>query len=224
MHNKLKYLLLTLIVVLLLTDLIPAKDKPSEISTNYFPIESNVAMVYKSSFGKAITQYFQDGIFAVSSSEGDDFTYRQIMIIKDDGVYVKETYQYFNIFLFINKEATVTYGEPLLRFPLPLAPGMAWNWEGDEYSDGDTSIVKVSGQVLDTEIITTAAGSFETIKLQTIIEGESGSKNNVTEWYAEDIGLIKAEIVIEGGGMMGFLRDILGYGTIEFELEEIRKQ
>jgi hypothetical protein len=36
--------------------------------------------------------------------------------------------------------------------------------------------------------------------------------------------MIKAKIIIEGGGVMGFLRDILGYGTIEFELKEIRKQ
>ncbi|MCF8357101.1 MAG: hypothetical protein K9H48_21880, partial [Melioribacteraceae bacterium] len=123
-----------------------------------------------------------------------------------------------------NKESTLTYEEPLLRFPLPLSPGMVWSWEGDEYSDGDTSRIKVTGQVFDTEFITTTAGRFETIKLKTIVEGASGSKNSVTEWFAEDIGLIKAEIVIEGGGMMGFLRDLLGYGTIEFELEEIREK
>lgn len=224
MNKNLRKLTLIIIAILSLTSLIAAKNKPSEISANYFPIESNVAMVYKSSFGEAITQYFHDGEFAISSSEADDFKYRQIMVIKESGVYVKETYQFLNVFLFINKESTITYEEPLLRFPLPMSPGMAWSWEGDQYSDGDTSIVEVTGQVVDTEYITTTAGRFETIKLKTIVEGESGSKNIVTEWFAEDIGLIKAEIVIEGGGIMGFLRDILGYGTIEFELEEIRKQ
>jgi hypothetical protein len=42
--------------------------------------------------------------------------------------------------------------------------------------------------------------------------------------YAEGIGLIKAKVIIEGGGIMGFVRDVLGYETIEFELKEIRKQ
>jgi len=180
-------------------------------------------MIYKSSFGESVTEYFQDGEFAISSSEADDFKYRQIMIIKEDGVLVKETYQFFSVLLFINKESTITYGEPLLRFPLPLLPGTEWTWEGDEYSDGDTTQVKVTGKVIGTEILTTKAGTFKTVKLETIVEGSSDSKNRVTEWYAGEVGLIKAEIVIEGGGVMGFLRDLLGYGTIEFELEEIRK-
>lgn len=224
MSKNLKWLTLIVIAVFSFTSLVSTKDRLTEITANYFPVENNVEMVYKSSFGEAITQYFQDGEFAISSSEADDFKYRQIMIIKDRGVYVKETYQFLNIFLFINKESTITYEEPLLRFPLPMYPGMEWSWEGDEYSGGDTSIVKVTGEVFDKEFITTAAGKFETTKLKTIVEGASGSKNSVTEWFAEDIGLIKAEIIIEGGGMMGFLRDLLGYGTIEFELEEIRKQ
>ena len=145
------------------------------------------------------------------------------MIIKEDGVYVKETYQYLKIFLFIKKEATYTYGKPLLRLPLPLLPGMEWKWEGEEYSDGDTNKVKVTGKALEKEFIITKAGRFEAIKLESVVEGSSNSKNRVTEWYVEGIGLIKAKIIIEGGGVMGFLRDLLGYGTIEFELKEIRK-
>lgn len=118
-------------------------------------------MVYKSSFGETMTEYFRDGEFAIISSEADDFKYRQIVIVKNDGVCVKETYHYFSVFLFINSESTITYEDPLLRFPLPISPGMMWSWEGDEYSDGDTNIVKVSGQVFDTEYVTTPAGKFE---------------------------------------------------------------
>ncbi|MCF8356483.1 MAG: hypothetical protein K9H48_18720, partial [Melioribacteraceae bacterium] len=121
MNKNLRRLTLIIIVTLSLTSLITTKNNPSKISTNYFPVENNIAMVYKSSFGEAITEYFQDGEFAISSSEADDFKYRQIMIIKENGVYVKETYQFLNIFLFINKESTLTYEEPLLRFPLPLS-------------------------------------------------------------------------------------------------------
>ena len=105
-----------------------------------------------------------------------------------------------------------------------MTPGMEWKWEGDEYSDGDTNKVKITGKVLDKEFVVTKAGRFEAIKLESVVEGSGNAKNNITEWFVEGVGLIKAKIVIEGGGMMGFMRDLLGYRTIEFELTEIRKQ
>lgn len=199
------------------------KEEIDLSSKSYFPANNDVTLVYESSFDESMTKYFQEDGFIISSSEADKFKYRQILMIKEDGVYVKETYQYLKIFLFIKKEATFTYGKPLLRFPLPLKPGVEWKWEGDEYSDGDTNTVTITGKVMNKEFVTTKTGRFEAIKIETFVEGSSSSKNRVTEWYVEGIGLIKAKIVIEGGGVMGILRDILGYGTIEFELKEIRK-
>ena len=200
------------------------KEKTPVISNSYFPVNNTIELIYNSSFGECITTYTQDGGLTISSSEADDFEYRQAMSIKEDGVYVIETYQFIKIFLFINKEATSTYEKPLLRFPLPPVPGMEWEWEGDEYSDGDTSKVRVTGEVIGKEFVKTDAGSFETIRIESLVEGSSDLRNRVTEWYAEGIGLIKIKAIIEGGGIMGFARDILGYGTIEFELKEIRTQ
>jgi hypothetical protein len=191
---------------------------------SYFPVNNGVTLVYQSTFGESLTTYTQNGEFTISSNIAKNFKYRQTMIIKDDGVYVKETYQFIKVLLLFKKETTYTYGNPLLRFPLPLSPGTAWTWEGDEYAGGKTNKVKVTGNVLAKEWIATKAGRFEAIKLESFIESSSKEKNRVTEWYAEGIGLIKAKIVIEGGGAMGTLRDIMGYGTIEFELKEIRKQ
>lgn len=189
----------------------------------YFPVNNSVTLVYKSSFGECTTRYFRDNEFIISLSESDRFKYRQVLIIKDDGVYASEVYQYYKIFLFIKKESTLLYGKPLLRFPLPLTPGLEWVWEGNEIEDGDTTLVKVTGKSFNKEIISTKAGSFEAIKVETIVEGSSNTRNRVTEWYVEGVGLIKAKIIIEGGGMMGFLRDILGYSTIDFNLSEIKK-
>ncbi|HMU44486.1 MAG TPA: hypothetical protein PKA80_14405 [Ignavibacteriaceae bacterium] len=198
------------------------KNKTIKNSNVYFPINNGKTLIYESSFGESSTIYFQDGEFTISLSEGDDFKYKQTLMIKEDGVYSKETYQYLKIFLFIKKEATVTYNKPLLRFPLPLVPGAEWKWEGEEYSDGEMNKVKVSGKSFNKELILTKAGRLEAIKIETIIESGDDVKNRVTEWYAEGLGLIKAKIIIEGGGMMGLLRDVLGYGTIEFELAQIR--
>jgi hypothetical protein len=224
MKNNLKNISLLILLFTALGYSQSDKEKINLSSNSYFPVNDEITLVYESSFGESLTRYSRNRELTISSSEADDFKYRQVLMIKDDGVYVKETYQYLKIFLFIKKEATYTYSKPLLRFPLPLLPGTEWAWEGDEYSGGDTNKVKITGKVFDKEFIKTKAGTFEAIKLESIVEGSSDSKNKVTEWYTEGIGLIKAKIIIEGGGVMGTLRDILGYGTIEFELTEIRKQ
>jgi hypothetical protein len=200
------------------------KDKIPVISNSYFPANNSTELIYNSSFGECITTYTQDGGLTISSSEADDFEYRQSLIVKEEGIYVTETYQYLKIFLFIKKEATSTYERPLLRFPLPLIPGAEWEWDGEEYSNGDTNKVKVSGKVLGKEFVKTDAGSFEAIKIESLVESSSETKNKVTEWYVEGVGLIKAKIIIKGGGLMGFMRDLLGYGVIEFELKEIRRE
>lgn len=217
------YIILLLLLLSAVTVYTSDKKKIIKNSNSYFPINNGKTLVYESSFGESSTKYFLDGEFTVSLSEGDDFKYKQTFIIKDEGVYSKETYQYLKIFLFIKKEVLITYNKPLLRFPLPLLPGTEWEWEGEENSDGETSKVKVKGKVLGKEFIITKAGKLEAIKIETIVESANDAKNIVTEWYAEGLGLIKAKIIIEGGGLMGFLRDVLGYGTIEFELAEIRE-
>lgn len=199
------------------------KKKSSLITTAYIPVNTGLTLVYQSSFGESFTNYIQDGEFTISSSKADKFKYKQTLLIKNDGVYSLETYQYLKVLLFIKKESTITYNKPLLRFPLPLSPGMKWEWKGKEYSDGDTCNLTVKGEALCKESVITKAGTFEAIKIESIIESSSNGKNRVTEWYVEDVGLIKAKIIIEGGGIMGTLRDFLGYGTIEFELKDMRK-
>jgi len=200
------------------------KENNPSTSNSYFPVNNTIELIYNSSFGECITTYTEDGGLTISSSEADDFEYKQSLIIKEDGIYVTETYQYLKIFLFIKKEATSTYERPLLRFPLPLIPGAEWKWVGEEYSDDEKYNVNITGKVIGNELVITKAGSFNTIKLETIVESSSETKNKVTEWYTEGVGLVKAKLLIEGGGFMGFMRDLLGYGTIEFELNEIRNQ
>jgi hypothetical protein len=199
------------------------KKNSSVITTTYLPVNTGLTLVYQSSFGESVTNYIQDGELTISSSKADKFKYKQTLQIKNDGVYSLETYQYLKVLLFIKKEATITYNKPLLRFPLPLSPGMKWEWNGKEYSDGDTNTLTVNGQALCKESVVTKAGTFDAIKIESIIVSSSNGKNRVTEWYVEGVGLIKAKIIIEGGGLMGTLRDILGYGTIEFELKDMRK-
>ena len=134
-----------------------------------------------------------------------------------------ETYQYVKLFLFLNKENTYSYNKPLLRIPQTPTPGKTWHWEGIEYNGKDSSTISVTGSVICNETVSIKAGTFETIKVETIVRSSSGSRNIIKEWYSENIGLVKANIIIEGGGMMGLIRDVLGYGEINFELKEIRR-
>ncbi|PJB01239.1 MAG: hypothetical protein CO127_04865 [Ignavibacteria bacterium CG_4_9_14_3_um_filter_36_18] len=224
MKSRFIYVITLLVFLAALSGISTSKEKKVINPKSYFPIDNGRTLVFESSFGESTTKYLRDGEFTICLSEANKFKYKQTLIIKEDGAYVTELYQYFKIFLFIKKESTLTFENPLLRFPLPLVPGKEWKWEGEQYSDGDTSRVKVTGKVICQEFVMTKAGRIEAIKLESLVEDSDNVKNRVTEWYAEGIGLIKAKIVIEGGGVMGFLRDLLGYGTIEFELKEIRKQ
>ncbi|MDP2302931.1 MAG: hypothetical protein Q8N03_10970 [Ignavibacteria bacterium] len=224
MKNKSFYIICVIVMFAAIIIVSSEKKKNIFVPSIYFPVNNGVTLIYKSSFGESSSKCFQEGDFTISLSKGDDFQYKQTLMIKDDGVYSIETYQYFKIFLFFTKEATVTYNKPLLRFPLPLLPSTEWEWEGKEYSNDESNKVKVSGKAFFKEFVITKAGKFEAIKIETIVESASGAKNIVTEWYSEDLGLIKAKIIIDGGGIMGLLRDVLGYRTIEFELNEIRRE
>ncbi len=56
------------------------KEKIVLSSKSYFPVNNDITLVYESSFGEILTKYFQDGEYAISSSEADKFEYRQTMI------------------------------------------------------------------------------------------------------------------------------------------------
>jgi len=107
------------------------------------------------------------------------------------------------------------------RYALPLYVGREWKDETTEIINGETSQVSLNAKVLAEEEVKTSAGLFNTLKIQTIVESVDGSKNIVTEWIAEDIGLVKSIIEIKGGGITGLIRDILGLGKLKFELKNI---
>src|ERR1035437_8355291 len=100
MRNNSIYVITLLIFFALLRNVLLANANPVIISKSYFPADNNITLIYESSFGESITKYYQDGEFTISLSQADHFKYKQTLIIKNDGVYVKETYQYLKIFLF----------------------------------------------------------------------------------------------------------------------------
>lgn len=189
-------------------------------SYEYFPEKQNVKLIYNSPFGESTATYNRDGENTIFFNESNDFKYRQKFRITSSGVYVIETYQHIKIFLFLNKEGNYTYDTPLLRYPIPFTK--EWTWRGVEDYEGDTTSVEVNGKMLGEEEISTTAGRFKTTIIETTIKSSSGSKNKVTEWLSPGVGLVKMNATFEGGGIMRTVRDIMGYGKIEFVLKEIK--
>ena len=189
--------------------------------SEYFPIDLKKKLIYNSNFGDLELKVTEEKNIHLFSYESDKFKYRQKIFINNNGLFVAETYQKIKLLLFITKEGNYVYDKPLLRIPFPVEIGQTWNWDGIEFVNNETRSVKLKGKVSGFEIVNTAAGKFEALKIETTIETSSGSKNVMTEWYAKNLGLVKMHISIEGGGALGFARDILGYKTIDFELKEI---
>jgi hypothetical protein len=185
-------------------------------------LKSQKTLVYNSTFGKTYSSIQKKDSLYIMTTKGEDFFYRQSYLIKNDGIYIYETYQKMSPMIFVEIEDLFTYNRPVLRIPLPFTINKNWEWKGFEYDDGDKNNLTITGTIKGNETIITKAGTFETTVFETSIVSSSGTKNLVKEWISEEIGVIKSKIEINGGGVMGMLRDLLGYGTIFFELEEMK--
>ena len=192
------------------------------IGSEYFPINLKKKLIYKSSFGDLELKITDEKNIHQFSYESDKFKYRQKLFVNNKGLFVVETYQKIKLLLFITKEGNYIYDKPLLRVPFPIEVGQEWSWNGIEFVNDESRSVKLKGKAAEFETVNTSAGKFEALKVETTIETSSGSKNIMTEWFAKDIGLVKMHISIEGGGTLGFVRDVLGYKSIDFELMKIQ--
>lgn len=197
------------------------KDPKKIYGRELFPSNATKQFVYESTFGETNTIALIQGGHIETKSQSDIFKYFQKLDLKDDGLYVVTTYQWLKILKIFTKENNITYTTPLKRYAIPLYVGLEWKDETTEIIDGEPNQVTLNAKVLAEEEIQTLAGKFTALKIQTIVESVDGSKNIVTEWIAENIGLVKSIIEIKGGGITGLIRDILGLGKLKFELKNI---
>jgi hypothetical protein len=195
----------------------------SGLSNEYFPANKNKVLIYESDFGDTELKVSQDANLSVFTFKADDFTYRQKFLVNDQGVFVKETYQKMNLLLIISQEGTYTYSDPLPRIKFPAEAGKEWNWKGKEYNEEDINSLEVTGHIEKIEKIKTQAGTFDALKMVTIVKSSSGTNSKVSEWFVKDIGLVKMVAAVKGGGILGTVRDLLGLGEIVFELKAINE-
>ena len=208
-----------------IVSLIIADGHDKKIDTfgkEYLPYNKDVILIYHSNFDETTSQTQIVNNIAILENKSDDFIYRQKYELRDDGLYISETYQKIHIFLFIKSERLVTYNHNILKIPFPLKTGQEWSCDRTEFCDGDSNHVSLVSKCVGTEELVVPAGKFTTMKIESTIKSTDGSTNFVEEWIAPNIGLVKVRAKIEGGGLTGTIRSILGYSQLVFELKEVK--
>jgi len=198
---------------------------PDEVyGAEYFSTDKDLVLFYDSNFGEAKSFVKDDGERLILDMRSDNFIFIQDIVVKNDSVYLTRLEEEVDVLLFISAGQTVTYNEPALRIPFPMKAGQTWKWEGIEYINEDIAdSIVISGELLGMEILPTAAGEFECIKIQTDIHKKSGAHTRFYEWRTPKIGLVKLEAQIDAKGFIGTIIDLLGYDSMYFSLIRVEE-
>jgi len=194
-----------------------------EVTLDYFSVDPSLKLVYKSSFGEALSIIEKKGDDFILDIRNDDFYFVQTVQVKNDTIYLTKLDENVDVFLFISAGVVVTYDRPSIRFPFPLKNNDTWNWTGIEYIDEENpDTITITGKVLGEELIETEAGNFDCVKFQIDInKKKSGAHTKFYEWRTPKIGLVKLEAYIDTKGFIGTIMDMLGYDEMNFLLKKI---
>jgi len=193
-----------------------------EYGAEYFATDKELVLYYDSNFGEAKSFVKDDGETLTLDMRSDDFIFIQDVIVKNDSVYLTRIEEEVDVFLFISAGIIVTYNTPALRIPFPMTTGQTWKWEGIEYIDEENAdSIVITGELLGVENLSTPAGDFECIKIQTDIHKKSGAHTLFYEWRTPEIGLVKLEAYLDTKGFIGTIIDLLGYDTMYFNLIKV---
>jgi len=194
-------------------------DPDMEFGAEYFSTDKDLVLYYESNFGEAKSLVKNDGEKLILDMRSDDFIFIQDVVVRNDSVYLTRLEEEVDVLFFFSADQMVTYNEPALRIPFPMKAGQTWKWEGIEYIDEDKAdSIVISGELLGMEIVSTAAGEFECIKIQTDIHKKSGVHTRFYEWRTPKIGLVKLEAQMDTKGFIGTIIDLLGYDSMYFSL------
>lgn len=187
----------------------------------YQPTE-DMQLVYDSDFGETVSRIEATAEGFRDINENDDFSYIQKMRSDENGIYLIKADQEIDLFLFISKEMKTEYPSPPLQLPKNLIIGQEWIWEGYKVEDNDSIKVRTLAKVIEEEEITVPAGTFNALRIQFINETSEGEHSTINQWLAPNVGRVKMNVSIDGGGFIGTILSLLGYDEIEFNLKEIK--
>ena len=71
------------------------------------------------------------------------------------------------------------------------------------------------------EKIMVPAGEFHCLKVTFTSVSDDGTTSSSTQWLARGVGIVKADIAVDAGGLTGFIIALLGFDTYQLELTEM---
>ena len=201
-------------------DTTPARDKIYNLQD--YLLSEDTKLVLDSDFGETISRVEINENRYMDINESEDFHYTQELEKRDDGIYLISADQHVDIFLFISKSMETSYPTPPLQLPARFKIGDEWTWNTYKVEDEDSILVTTSGRIEEKETLILPPGEFDAIRVVFNIETSEGEKSTVTQWLAPNLGRIKMNVVMEGGGFVGTILSLLGYDEIEFNLKKIQ--
>lgn len=197
-------------------------DKSGKVfDADYFPLRTDTYKIFDSNIGETIieTDSTEEGIFQYYYTSVME--YGQQFEFQPTGLHFSKTF--FEALAFFGRE--VHYKKPPLRIPFPLQVGDEWLWEGTEEAGGEEYSLTIRGKALAAETVSTPAGNFACLKIEIAIEESDGTKNVLTEWLAEDIGVVKATGKLTGGdGIATMMTEVMGWDEVYFNLIRIEQK
>lgn len=183
---------------------------------DHFPLKDGLTWKYNSDLGEVVSWVKFTGKKCIIISQSPHLDLEQHLVLTEKSILLSEGRS--NIYFFKTKR---TYHPPLLRLPIPLQTGQSWSWEGTEIVDGESLHTRVKGIVEGEETIRVPAGEFTCLKVKVTTVSSDGTTSSSTQWLAPGVGIVKADIEIDPGGLTGFLIWLLGMDKFKLELKEM---
>ncbi len=182
--------------------------------SEHFPLVEGISWRYSSNLGEVKSSVIVDGDRLTIDSRSPRLDIVQNYLLAPEGIMLTSAES--KTFLYSSRR---TYHPFLLRFPAEVEIGGRWEWEGKEVVDRKSIIVsRVEGKVENRETITVPAGRFDCLKVTVRTVSDDGTVSSSTQWLASGVGIVKAEVEIEAGGLSGLIISLLGFDTYSLEL------
>ncbi len=183
----------------------------------HFPLEENLGWRYNSNLGEVKSTVIVENERLTIDSRSRRLDIVQNYILAPEGVFLTSAES--RAFLYFSRR---TYHPYFLRFPAEIPIGRTWEWKGKEVMDRKKIVEsRAQGVIEGREKVTVPAGEFDCLRVTVETVSDDGTVSSSTQWLAPRVGIVKAEVEIEAGGISGLLISLLGFDTYFLELLEM---